>query len=67
MPNTSPNRFVVARTLASVVLIFLAFAIVVPNCIVPANAATPQHFEWAGLIPPFLVSCIVIYCLWFWR
>jgi hypothetical protein len=67
MPHPIPRRFVVARTVANAVLICLAFALVVPNCIVPANGTTPQHFQWAGLVFPFIISVIATYCLWFCR
>ena len=67
MPHHNPNRFIIARTLANVVLVFLAFAVVVPNCVVPAAGARPEYFHWAGLIAPAVVSVIATYCLWFWR
>jgi hypothetical protein len=67
MPPISPKGFVVAKALANVVLIVLAFAVVIPNCIVPAHGATPQHFAWSGLISSFMASAIATYCIWFWK
>ena len=56
-----------AKRLLTVGLVIFAFAVVVPNCIVPATASHPRYFAWSGLIGPFLVSCIFVYCVWFWK
>jgi uncharacterized membrane protein YkgB len=58
---------VVGKLLLTVLLITLSFAVAIPNCIVPATASHPQYFAWSGLFGPFLVSSIIIYCVWFWR
>jgi hypothetical protein len=59
--------FVFVRTLANIALIVLAFAIVIPDCFVPAHGATAEYFEWYGLIVPFLIAAMATYCLWFWK
>jgi hypothetical protein len=65
--NFIPSRLVVLKILATVVLVFLAFAVATPNCFVPANGAVPEYFKWVGLIPPSVVSVIATYCVWFWK
>ena len=67
MSKTTQRRFVVARSVATVFVVLLAFALVVPNYIVPESGNIPRHFAWSGLMLPFLVSAIAVYCLWFWR
>ena len=65
MHKHSPRRFIVAKILVNVVLIFLVFAMVIPNLIVPRTITSPQHFEWGGLITPFIISGFVTVCIWF--
>jgi hypothetical protein len=59
------RRFIVARILANVLLVFLVFAMVIPNLIVPTTTAAPQHFDWGGLISPFIISGVLTICIWF--
>jgi hypothetical protein len=56
MNKTASRRFVAVRILLNVMLVFLMFAIVIPNCIVPRNVSAPEHFAWIGLIWPFFMS-----------
>ena len=67
MNDLNPRRFVVARVVLSVVIVLLIFAVVIPNCVVPATATTPQHFIWGGLAGPCLVSAVLLFFIWHLR
>jgi hypothetical protein len=64
MHRHSPKRFIVARILVNIVLVFLVFAMVIPNLYVPTTIAAPRHFEWGGLITPFIISGALTICIW---
>jgi hypothetical protein len=49
----------------NIVLVFLVFAMVIPNLYVPTTIAAAKHFEWGGLITPFIISGFVTICIWF--
>jgi hypothetical protein len=66
--NTARERlWLVGRLFLTVVLIVAAFAVAIPNCIVPATAASPARFAWGGLLAPVLVSGMLVYCIWRWK
>jgi hypothetical protein len=58
MSATSQKLWFIGKLLLTAVVTVVAFAIAIPNCIVPATASHPQHFVWSGLIGPFVVSGI---------
>ena len=61
---TAPKRFI-ARIILNFLLVFTAFAIALPNCVVPQNGSTPEHFAWIGVIPPLIISILGTFCIWF--
>jgi hypothetical protein len=65
--RASRRLLIAGKLLISVLLVVTAFAVIIPNCIVPATPSHPEYFAWSGLIGAFIVSCGVIYCVWFWR
>jgi hypothetical protein len=65
--RTSKRVWFAGRVLLSLVLILVAFAAVIPNCIVPGSPSHAAYFAWSGLIGPCVVACLVVYCVWFWR
>ncbi len=45
MNGARPRRFITIRVVSSILLIGLSFALVIPNCIVPATGAAAAHPE----------------------
>ncbi|HYG34470.1 MAG TPA: hypothetical protein VEC99_06775 [Clostridia bacterium] len=67
MSSTSQRVWFVSKVLLTIVIVVVAFAVVIPNCIVPETVSHPRYFVWSGLIGPFLVSYVGVYCIWFWK
>ncbi len=67
MSTTHQKLWFAAKLLLTLVVVLIAFAVVIPNCIVPASASHPGYFAWSGLAGPAIISCIGIYCVWFWK
>jgi hypothetical protein len=67
--TTSKSKWLwlVGKLSLTLALIAIAFAVVIPNCMVPATPSHSAYFAWSGLIGPCIVACVVVYCVWFWR
>jgi protein-S-isoprenylcysteine O-methyltransferase Ste14 len=65
--RTPQKLWFAGKVFLTVLLIAVAFGVVIPNCVVPATPSHPAHVAWSGLIGAFIVSCGVVYCVWFWR
>jgi len=65
--STSKRLWFAGKLLLTLFLTVIAFAVVIPNCIVPAGPSHPAYFAWSGLIGPCIVTCGVVYCVWFWK
>jgi len=51
MPSKPPRRFVTARIIANIVVVFLLLAIAIPSCYVVETSSHPAGFYWVGLVP----------------
>src|SRR5437667_7677969 len=67
MSTRSQRLWFTGKLLLTLVVMITAFAIAIPNSIVPATVSHPQSFVWSDLIAPLLVSGIGIYCIWLWK
>lgn len=65
--STSHKLLFAGKLMLTVLIIALAFAVTIPNCIVPETTSHPRYFACSGVSGPTLISGIVIYCVWFWR
>jgi hypothetical protein len=65
--RTSQRLWFAGKLLLTILLIAATFAVVIPNCIVPAAPSHPAYFAWSGLAGAIIVSGGLIYCVWFWR
>ena len=67
MNTTRQKLLLVGKLVLTVVLILVAFAVVIPNCMVPPSAFNPGRFAWRGLFAPLLISGVSVYCVWWWK
>jgi hypothetical protein len=65
--KSAPRFWFAGKLVLTFILTAATFGVIVPNCIVPASPSHPAYFAWSGIIVAFLVSCMWIYCVWFWR
>jgi hypothetical protein len=56
-----------SKLILTIVLILAAFAVIIPNCIIPASAVAPTRFAWAGLLTSFVISSVLVYGIWYWK
>lgn len=61
------RRSVIAKVILTVLVTAIAFAVAIPNCVVPATDSSPQYFRWSALVGAVLISGSGIYCIWFWK
>ena len=64
MPSKPPRRFVTARIIANIGVVFLLFAIAIPSCYVVENSSHPAGFYWLGLAPTAIFCGFVTWVIW---
>jgi len=64
MPTKTPRRFVTARIIANLGIVFVGFAIAIPSCFVVETSSHPAGFYWLGLLPTAIFSGAVTWAIW---